>query len=109
MKKPLRKRIADAIKVLKGEHLPMDVPIPKLEISDREIKTIVSRYIYPHICFDENTTREVLRKKAEERLTYEIARYMMLEGAIQFCEDDCELVLNAIVRVVMPEVETNEN
>ena len=105
MKKPLRKRIADAIKVLKGEHFPMDVPIPKLEISHSEVKTLAVRHIYPVSYFAPNIPKEVLRKRAEEKLCYELAQCLMREGVIQFREDDTEPALFARVRVVMPKGE----
>jgi hypothetical protein len=102
MKKPLRQRIADAITVLKGEPLPIDVPMPKCEITKREVRTIAAWHIYPASYFAPNIPKEVLRKRAEEKLCYELAQCLMREGVIQFREDDYEPALFAKVRVIVP-------
>lgn len=102
MKRPLRQRISNAIKVLKGEPLPIDVPIPKCEITQREVKTIAARHIYGDSYHSTNIPRGVLRKRLEERLSYEIAQCLLREGVIQFREDDYEPALNARVRVLVP-------
>lgn len=103
MKKPLRKRIADAIKILKGEPLPIDLaPMPKIREERCEVRTISARCEYRPLYFHPNTPREGLRRELETELAYEIGKALLREGVIQFREDDYEPALHAMVRVVMP-------
>ena len=103
MKKPLRKRIADAIKILKGEPLPIDLaPMPKITTTPCQVKTIAARCIYGEQYHATHTPREVIRKRAEEKMAYELGQAMLREGVIQFREDDYEPALHARVRVLVP-------
>ena len=104
MKKPIRKRIADAVKILKGEPLPIELaPMPKITTMRCEAITIAARALYSDRYYNPYVSREVIRKAAEAELARELGETLLREGAIQFREDGYEPALHASVRVLVPE------
>ena len=104
MKKPLRKRIADAIKVLKGEPLPIELaPMPKIIKTEQcKYETIAARCEYGHQYIYGPASKEVIRKAAEINLADELGQAMRRAGVIQFQEDGYDTALYARVRVLVP-------
>ena len=104
MKKPLRKRIADAIKILKGEPLPIDLaPMPKITTTPCNVMTLKAYGIYGEQYHHGIIPREELRKRAEKKLADELGQAMLRAGVIQFQEDAYEPALHAKIRVLVPE------
>ena len=103
MKKPLRQRIADAITILKGDPLPIDLaPMPKITTMKCEVRTISARALYGEQYHNPYASREVIRKAAEAELARVLGEDLLREGVIQFQEDDYEPALLASVRVLVP-------
>lgn len=103
MSKPLRKRICDAIKILKGEPLPIDLAqMPKITTTPCEVRIIASRCLYGELYHADHISRDVIRKRTEEKMAYELGQTLLRECLIQFREDDYEPALHASVRVLVP-------